>query len=58
MAQYVTTTTNGTQVRVMQNDRLRLYAKFINHQVAAFAILFELITGVKPPKLKDVLRMQ
>lgn len=36
-------------------DKIKLWGKFINHQYAAWAALFELITGVKPPKLKEML---
>lgn len=37
-----------------KQDKLKLWAKFINHQYAAWAALFELITGFKPPKMKEV----
>ena len=37
-----------------RQEKLKLWAKFINHQYAAFAALFELITGFKPPKMKEV----
>lgn len=39
------------------NDKVKLWAKFINHQYAAWAALFELITGFKPPKLKDTISL-
>lgn len=34
---------------------IKLWAKFINHQLAAWAAIFELITGNKPPKIKEIL---
>lgn len=37
-----------------KQDKLKLWAKFINHQYAAWSALFELITGFKPPKMKEV----
>lgn len=37
-----------------EKDKIKLWAKFINHQYAAWAVLFELITGFKPPKLKEI----
>ena len=39
-------------------DKIQLYAKIIRHQIAVFSLLFELITGVKPPKLQKVLGLQ
>ncbi len=36
-------------------DKLKLWAKFINHQYAAWSALFELITGFKPPKMKEMM---
>lgn len=33
--------------------KLRLWAKFINHQYASFSALYELITREKPPKMKE-----
>lgn len=33
--------------------KLKLWAKFINHQYAAFSALFELITGFKPPRMRE-----
>ena len=35
--------------------QIKLWAKFINHQLAAWAALFELITGNRPPKIKEIL---
>jgi len=40
---------------IKQKTQLKLWAKFINHQYAAWAALFELITGDKPPKMKEIL---
>lgn len=37
-----------------KKNRLKLWAKFINHQYAAWSALFEIITNQKPPKLKEV----
>lgn len=37
-------------------QRLKAYVKLVNHVIAALAALFELITGEKAPKLKDVLQ--
>jgi len=39
-----------------RTDKLKLYAEFIRLQVAAFAILYQIITDVKPPKLKELLQ--
>lgn len=39
---------------VQRESKLKLWAKFINHQYAAWVALFELITGFKPPKMKEV----
>ena len=35
--------------------QIKLWAKFINHQLAAWSALFELVTGNKPPKIKEIL---
>lgn len=35
--------------------QIKLFAKFVNHQLAAWSALFELITGDKPPKMKEIL---
>jgi hypothetical protein len=40
---------------VQRESKLKLWAKFLNHQHAAQAALFELITGDKPPKMKEML---
>ncbi len=37
-----------------KQDKIKLWVKYINHSYAARAALFELITGFKPPKMKDV----
>ncbi len=37
-----------------RQDKIKLWAKFINHQYAAWSALFELITGFKPPKMKEI----
>lgn len=37
-----------------KREQLKLFAKVINHQYAAWSALFELITGYKPPKMKEV----
>lgn len=42
---------------LVKQDKLKLWATFINHNYSAWAALFELITGFKPPKLKDLLPM-
>jgi hypothetical protein len=39
---------------IKQKQRLKLFAKFINHQYAAWSALYELITMQKPPKMKDI----
>jgi hypothetical protein len=52
---YVVSSTNGPAT-VYTTEKLKLYSEFIRLQVAAFAILYEIITGVRPPKLKDLLR--
>ncbi|KKM04936.1 hypothetical protein LCGC14_1759200 [marine sediment metagenome] len=39
---------------IQRESKLRLWAKFINHQYAAWSALFELITGYKPPKMKEI----
>ena len=38
-----------------KDAEIKLWAKFINHQLAAWAAIFELITGNKPPKIKEIL---
>lgn len=40
-----------------RKTQLKLWAKFINHQFAAWSALFELITDFKPPKMKEILAM-
>jgi adenine-specific DNA methylase len=42
---------------IVKREQLKLWAKYINHQYAAQAALFELITGYKPPKMKEVAAM-
>ena len=42
------------QGMIQRESQLKLWAKFANHQYAAWSALFELITGYKPPKMKDV----
>jgi hypothetical protein len=37
-----------------RHAKLKLWAKFINHQYAAWSALFELITGEKPPKMREI----
>ena len=39
---------------LVKREQLKLWAKFINHQYAASSALFELITGYKAPKMKEV----
>lgn len=39
---------------MINQKALKLWAKFINHQYAAWSALFELITGQKAPKLKEI----
>ncbi len=46
-------TTKAEEV-IKRESKLKLWAKFINHQYAAWSALFELITGFKPPKMKEV----
>lgn len=41
--------------REMASEQIKLWAKFINHQLAAWAAIYELITGNKPPKIKEIL---
>ena len=41
--------------REMTSGQIKLWAKFINHQLAAWSALFELVTGNKPPKIKEIL---
>ena len=40
---------------IQRESTIKLWAKFINHILAAQAALFELITGEKPPKMKEIL---
>ena len=40
---------------IQRESTIKLWAKFINHILAAQAALFELITGEKPPKIKEIL---
>ncbi len=42
---------------MIHQDKIKLWVKFINHNYAAWSALFELITGFKPPKMKDVANM-
>lgn len=52
-------TTNGKHAATELTEharRIKTYAKFLTHVLGACAALFELITGEKPPKLRDVLR--
>ena len=46
---------NGVFIKSKSENQIKLWAKFINHQLAAWAAIFELITGNKPPKLKEIL---
>lgn len=39
---------------LVRQDKIKLWAKYVNHQYAAQAALFELITGLKPPKMKEM----
>lgn len=41
--------------QLSKENEIKLWAKFINHQLAAWAALFELTTGNKPPKIKEIL---
>ena len=42
------------QGMIQRESQLKLWAKFANHQYASWSALFELITGFKPPKMKEV----
>jgi hypothetical protein len=35
--------------------RLKAFSKFLQHVIGACMALYELITGEKPPKLRDIL---
>jgi hypothetical protein len=37
-------------------QRLKSFAKFVNHVVGACLALYEFVTGEEAPKFKDVLR--
>ncbi len=39
---------------VAKEAQIKLWVKYINHSYAAWSALFELITGFKPPRMKDV----
>lgn len=41
--------------QLSKENEIKLWAKFINHQLAAWAVIYELITGNKPPKIKEIL---
>lgn len=41
-----------------QQDKIRLFANFILQLYGAMAILFQLITGIKPPKLRDLMSIE
>lgn len=45
---------NEPKQTMTKEQKIKLWAKFVNHQYASWAALFELITGFKPPKMKDV----
>ena len=45
---------NKTKQTMTNQDKIKLWAKFSNHQYASWSALFELITGFKPPKMKEV----
>ena len=45
---------NRDYIDQLPQAQLKLFAKFINHQYAAWSALFELVTGQKPPKMKEV----
>jgi len=38
---------------VQREGKIKLWAKFVNHQYAAWAAFFELVTGFKPPRMKE-----
>jgi hypothetical protein len=44
----------NADVQKANQSTIKLWGKFINHQYAAWAALFELITGFKPPKMKEM----
>lgn len=39
-----------------KEQRLKAFAKFVNHVIAASMALYELVTGEQPPKLRDILK--
>lgn len=39
-------------------DKLRLFAEFLRLQFSAYSILFQLLTGIKPPGLRDLMRIE
>lgn len=44
----------GQAVYLAKRAKIKLWVKFVNHNYAAWSALFELITGFKPPKMKDI----
>lgn len=46
---------NGVFIKSKSENQIKLWATFVNHQYSAWSALFELITGFKPPRLKDLL---
>ena len=39
---------------IQRESKIKLWARVINYQYAASSALFELITGYKPPKMKEI----
>lgn len=39
-----------------QQEQIKLYGQFLRHVIGACAALFQLVTGLKPPPIKDLLR--
>jgi hypothetical protein len=48
--------TKPIEILTEREQRIKAYGKLLTHILGACAALFELVTGEKPPKLRDVLR--
>ena len=39
------------------DERLRLFAKFVNLQYSSWCVMYQLLTGGRAPKLRDLLML-
>ena len=56
-ARYVTTNSANGSIRITSpgRDKIAIYRDMIRHTLGVCSCVFELVTGHKPPKAKDVL---